>query len=90
MLRETAFGEVNYHCVYEPMRSARTQRWNYIRRFKEYAHVPLPNCDASPTKDLWRHNGWVEQQPAPEELYDLSLDPTSNRRNAHAFRSLDA
>jgi N-sulfoglucosamine sulfohydrolase len=74
-VRETAFGEVNYHCVYEPMRSARTLRWNYIRRFHEYQHALLPNCDASPTKEFWKQNGWFDQKPVPEELYDLTLDP---------------
>lgn len=73
--REAAFGEVNYHCVYEPMRSARTLRWNYIRRFESYPHVLLPNCDAGLTKEVWVQNGWGEDQPDMEELYDLVFDP---------------
>ena len=74
-VRETAFGEINYHCLYEPTRSARTLRWNYIRRFEVYPHVPLPDVDASPTKDFWVANGWIDQKPAREELYDLVFDP---------------
>jgi arylsulfatase A-like enzyme len=74
-IRETAFGEINFHCVYEPTRSARTTRWNYIRRFEVYPHIPLPDVDASPTKDFWVENGWLDQAPVQEELYDLYLDP---------------
>jgi N-sulfoglucosamine sulfohydrolase len=73
--RESVYGEINYHCVYEPTRSARTLGWNYIRRFQEYPHLPLPNCDSSPTKDLWVQNGWTGQEYAREELYDLTFDP---------------
>ena len=73
--RDVAFGEINYHCVYEPTRSARSLRWNYIRRFEVYPHVPLPDVDASPTKDFWVANGWLDQAPAGEELYDGYLDP---------------
>ena len=74
-IREAAFGEVNYHCVYEPMRSARTTRWSYVRRFEDYPHVLLPNCDDSPTKALWVKNGWTNQKQAREGLYDLYFDP---------------
>ncbi len=74
-IRDAVYGEVNYHCVYEPMRSARTLRWNYIHRFEGYPHVLLPNCDAGPTRAVWVQNGWGEHQPAPEELYDLMFDP---------------
>jgi N-sulfoglucosamine sulfohydrolase len=74
-IREAAFGEVNYHCVYEPIRSARTTRWSYLRRFENYPHVLLPNCDDSPTKTLWVENGWIDQSPPHEELYDLYFDP---------------
>jgi len=74
-VREAVYGEINFHCVYEPTRSARTARWNYIRRFEVYPHVPLPDTDASPTKDAWVQAGWLEQQPAAEQLYDLAFDP---------------
>lgn len=32
-IREDIFSQVNYHAAYEPMRSIRTKRYKYIRRF---------------------------------------------------------
>jgi N-sulfoglucosamine sulfohydrolase len=88
--RKVAFGEVNYHCVYEPMRSARTTYWSYLRRFENYPHVLLPNCDASPTKDFWMENGWTEQIPESEELYDLYFDPNEVSNLAGSPQRLSA
>jgi arylsulfatase A-like enzyme len=81
-VREAVYADINFHCVYEPTRAARTPRWNYIRRFESYAHVPMPNVDASPTKDTWLANGWLEQTPAVEELYDLVFDPNEQHNLA--------
>lgn len=81
-VREAVYGDINFHCVYDPTRSARTLRWNYIRRFHSYPHIPLPNVDASPTKDTWMESGWIEQKPAAEELYDLVFDPNEQHNLA--------
>jgi arylsulfatase A-like enzyme len=74
-VREAVFAEVNYHAAYEPMRSVRTKRWSYIRRYEVLPHPVLPNCDNSPSKRLWMEHGWQELPPAPEALYDLIFDP---------------
>ena len=81
-VRQVVYGDINFHCVYDPTRSARTLRWNYVRRFQPYPHIPMPNVDASPTKDEWLEHGWVEQPPAAEELYDLVFDPNEQHNLA--------
>ncbi len=74
-IRQAVFAEVNYHAAYEPMRSIRTKRWSYIRRYETPSHPVLPNTDNSPSKSLWMESGWVEMPPSSEELYDLIFDP---------------
>lgn len=74
-VNEEVFAEVNYHASYEPVRAVRTQRYKYIRRYGTRTGPVLPNCDDSPSKDLWLEYGW-RQRPVPrEELYDLVFDP---------------
>jgi arylsulfatase A-like enzyme len=68
-VNEAIFSEVTYHAAYEPQRAVRTQRW-------KYRPTPvLPNCDDSPSKDLWLAHGWRERTVAAEQLYDLVFDP---------------
>jgi len=74
-IHEEIFTEVTYHAAYEPMRSVRTKRHNYVRRFDGRSGPVLPNCDASPSKDVWLDAGWRDRAPAQEELYDLVFDP---------------
>ena len=74
-VNEEVFGEVTYHAAYEPMRSVRTKRWKYIRRYEKRTAPVLPNCDDSPSKDLLVAEGWRSRAPADEELYDLLFDP---------------
>ncbi|MFO7958947.1 MAG: sulfatase [Candidatus Brocadiia bacterium] len=74
-VREEVFAEVNYHAAYEPMRCVRTARWKYIRRYYDRRGPVLPNCDNSPSKDLWLEHGWSEQAPPQEALFDLVFDP---------------
>lgn len=73
-LHEELFGEVTYHAAYEPMRSARTTRWKYIRRFGGTRRV-LPNADDSPSKTALLARGWGETEIAIEQLFDLAFDP---------------
>jgi len=77
------FAEVTYHAAYEPQRAVRTRRWKYIRRFEERDTPVLPNCDESPSKDVWMKHGWRERYVPQEQLYDLMFDPneTSNLAN---------
>jgi arylsulfatase A-like enzyme len=58
------------------MRSSRTNRWNYIRRFHARGKPFLANCAASPTKDLLSSEGWADRPSTPEELFDLVFDPS--------------
>ena len=74
-LHEAIFAETTYHAAYQPHRAVRTERWKYIRRFDEYPHPILANCDDSESKDLLVAAGWGEQIIPQEQLYDLVLDP---------------
>jgi arylsulfatase A-like enzyme len=77
-LHDELFAEVNYHAAYEPKRAVRTARYNYIRHFGE-KHTPvLPNCDDSPSKDLWLKNGWRTAVVPRELLFDSALDPNES------------
>lgn len=75
-IREALFAEVNYHAAYEPMRSVRTSRWKYIRRFDPRSGPVLPNCDESNSRNAMLNLGWKNQKPANESLFDLMLDPS--------------
>jgi len=74
-VNDAVFGEVTYHASYEPQRAVRTRQWKYIRRFGEKETPVLPNCDDSPSKDVWMEHGWGERPMALEQLYDLMFDP---------------
>jgi len=74
-LHDTIFTETTYHAAYEPQRAIRTERWKYIRRFDDYPHPVLANCDDSATKSLLAEAGWGEETVPEERLYDLVLDP---------------
>ena len=69
------FAEVTYHAAYEPMRAVRTKRWKYIRRGDGRTRAVMPNCDDSPSKDVWLAAGWRERPVAADQLYDLVFDP---------------
>ena len=76
--RDEVFAEVNWHASIEPMRSVRTKRYKYIRRYAPRPGPVLPNCDDSPGKNALRAFGW-ETQPVPAEtLYDLAFDPNES------------
>lgn len=74
-LHEALFAEVNYHGAYEPMRSVRTDRFRYVRRYDGRNRPVLPNCDDGESKSYLLENGWGARPPAGEALYDLVLDP---------------
>jgi arylsulfatase A-like enzyme len=74
-LHEAIFAETTYHAAYQPHRAVRTERWKYIRRFDDYEHPILANCDDSASKDLLVEAGWADQIVPEEQLYDLVLDP---------------
>jgi arylsulfatase A-like enzyme len=78
-LHDALFGEVTYHATYEPMRSIRTPRWKYIRRFDNPWHEPtrpvLSNIDDGGSKRALLQHGLSEREMAAESLFDLMLDP---------------
>ncbi len=74
-VRDEIFAEVTYHAAYEPKRAVRTHRHKYTRRFQERSSPVLPNCDDSPSKDVWMEQGWQRQAPEVEQLFDLVFDP---------------
>jgi N-sulfoglucosamine sulfohydrolase len=81
-LHDAIFTETTFHAAYQPHRAIRTERWKYIRRFDEYPHPVLANCDDSDTKDLLVEAGWGEQLVPEEQLYDLVLDPQEGQNVA--------
>ena len=61
-IHDEIFAEVTHHAAYEPMRSVRTQRHQYIRRFDGRQTPVLPNCDDSRAKTLWLEHGWKREK----------------------------
>jgi N-sulfoglucosamine sulfohydrolase len=74
-IHDEIFVEATFHAAYEPQRAIRTKRWKYIRRFGDRTTPVLANTDDSPSKDLLLRHGWEHLPVAPEQLYDLLLDP---------------
>lgn len=80
--REVVFAETNFHAATEPARSVRTRRWKYIRRYGDFPHVVLPNCDDCPSKSLLIQHGWKSIPYAQEQLFDLIFDPNESHNLA--------
>jgi N-sulfoglucosamine sulfohydrolase len=78
-VHDAVFAEMTYHAAYAPQRAIRTRRWKYIRRFHDYPHPVLANCDDSASKELLVEAGWGRQHVPEEQLYDLALDPGEAR-----------
>ncbi len=74
-VHDEIFSEVSYHAAFEPMRSLRSQRWVYIRRFGPRRRPVMVNCDESPTKDAWKAHGYAERRLPDEMLFDTFYDP---------------
>lgn len=78
-INEEVFAEVTYHAAYEPKRAVRTSRWKYIRLYGDRRTPVLPNCDDSPSKEVWLRHGWRDVPLDTEQLYDLVFDPNETR-----------
>lgn len=83
------FAEVTFHASYEPQRCVRTHRWKYIRRWGDREEPVLPNCDQSPSKQLWMDHGWQDSILPREALYDLMFDPNETNNLAGDPRVAD-
>ncbi|MGH7145500.1 MAG: sulfatase family protein [Planctomycetota bacterium] len=81
-LHEAVFGEINFHVSADPVRSVRTDRWKYIRRFDGRSAPVLPNCDDGESKTAWLEQGWLTRPFATEQLYDLAFDPVETADRA--------
>jgi N-sulfoglucosamine sulfohydrolase len=78
-IHDLIFTEMTYHAAYQPLRAVRSRRWKYIRRFYDYPHPVLANCDDSATKQVLVERGWGEETVPEEQLFDLILDPNEHR-----------
>lgn len=74
-IHNAIFSSVNHHAATEPMRSVRTKRYKYIRRYKPLSYQIMPNCDNSLSKTELYEHGWRDRPQVEEELYDLIYDP---------------
>ncbi len=81
-IRDEVFAEVNWHAAFEPMRSVRTARYRYIRRYDPRPGPVLANCDDSVSKNNLRERGWDLRAAPAEALYDLVFDPTESCNQA--------
>lgn len=73
-LHDELFAEVTFHAAFEPKRSARTERWSYIRNYAAPRTV-MPNTDYGYSKQYFMDRGLAEREVPGEELYDLAYDP---------------
>jgi N-sulfoglucosamine sulfohydrolase len=85
-VRDEVFAEVNWHAALEPMRSVRTTRYKYIRRYAPRPGPVLPNWEDCVSKNELRAAGWDAQPLPAEALYDLMVDPNESC-NLLALRS---
>lgn len=69
------------------MRSIRTARFKYIRRFDGRDRPVLPNCDDSPSKTLLAKHNWKERSEDQEMLFDLVFDPNEADNLVHGDRA---
>lgn len=74
-VNDQVFGELTWHCSYDPQRCVRTNRYKLVRRFDGRSRRVLPNTDDGPGKDFLLANGWAEMPMPAEALYDLYQDP---------------
>ena len=88
-VHEEVFCEVNYHAAYEPMRSVRTERYKYIRRYDGRDRHVLPNVDDTPSKAFILAHDWESYPRDQEMLFDLIFDPNESHNVADDPRMAD-
>ncbi|WP_309381393.1 sulfatase family protein [Cerasicoccus frondis] len=87
-LHEYTFGEQTYHGLLEPLRSIRTERYKYVRRY--FSTGPQMRHDGPATTPIMEEAGWYDRDLGHEELFDLHLDPweACNRINDPLYLSI--
>ncbi len=85
--RSDLFSEKNYHNHFDPCRCVRTDRYKYIRNFRDQIYGLMPSDIEMAFPARWRRRDLDAPRP-PEELYDLAADPWEARSliddDAHA------
>lgn len=81
-VNDAVFAEITFHAAAEPVRSVRTRRWRYIRRYDPRLRPVGTNADVSPSKELLVAAGWSEERYSAEELYDCTIDPQQRANRA--------
>lgn len=74
-VRDEVFGELTYHWAYKPVRTIRTERYRYVRRFYNDPNLDLANEMNTPAKQRLAALGAYVEPPPQEALYDLARDP---------------
>ncbi|GAA1488706.1 sulfatase family protein [Brachybacterium sacelli] len=74
-LHDAVHAELTYHVDYQPQRCVRTDRYKYIRSFRELDHRILEHTDAGASKQYLTARGWGDQEQEAEMLFDVLLDP---------------
>ncbi|WP_193105116.1 sulfatase [Brachybacterium sp. FME24] len=74
-LHDAVHAELTYHVDYQPQRCVRTDRFKYIRSFRQLDHRILEHTDAGASKQYLAARGWGDQGQEQEMLFDLLLDP---------------
>lgn len=93
-IRDAICAELSFHAAREPMRGIRTDRYKLIRRYETPGTVLPSNVDDGPAKQFLLDAGWLQYptDPAPEQLFDLYLDPleSHNVRSEAAYAGIGA
>ena len=74
-VNDAIYTQITFHAAPEAVRSVRTQRYKYIRRYSDYPTQILPNVDNGLTKTYLLEHGFSDRPLPREELYDLVFDP---------------
>lgn len=89
-VRRAAYSEINYHAVYDPARTVRTERYRLIRHYGgNSARLPA-NVDDSPSKKVAAEAGYFDPGRPAEELFDLLNDPLERVNLLAGDRTHDA
>jgi N-sulfoglucosamine sulfohydrolase len=81
--RQEIFTEKNYHEIYDPIRSVRTQKYKYIKNFEKYNSLYQIPVDIERGLSGQFMKNKIEVKRPEEELYDLEEDPNEINNLMH-------